>query len=56
MEEAQSKNALGKRPKAAESERFFLEIDPKSIKPLGKTIGSGTFGVCQIADYKIRRW
>lgn len=44
--------AQGKRPKATENERFFLEIDPKNMKPLGKTIGSGTFGVCQLAQYK----
>lgn len=36
-----------------ERERHQLtEIDPKNIVLLGKTIGKGTFGTCQLADYR----
>jgi len=36
-----------------ERERHQLtEIDPKNIVSLGKTIRKGTFGTCQLADYR----
>ena len=34
-----------------ESHRL-TKIDPKDIVLLGKTIGRGTFGTCQLADYR----
>ena len=36
------------KPREPEERRFLLEIEQKSIKPIGKTIGS----VCQLAQYR----
>ena len=30
----------------------FKEINPSNIKLLGKTVGKGTFGTCQLASYR----
>ena len=43
IEKSRSTKAEGKRPQPPENERFFVEIDPKNIKPLGKIIGSELF-------------
>ena len=51
FEEPRSTKAV-KRTQVAESESFLREIDQKLLKPLRKTIGSGTFGVCQLAEYR----
>ena len=39
-------------PKLERERHQLTEIDPKNIVLLGKTIGKGTFGTCQLADYR----
>ena len=51
-EEPQSTKPPAKRTQEAEKETLLRKIDPNLIKPLGKTIGSGTFGICKLAQYR----
>ena len=39
-------------PKLERERHQLTEIDPKNIVLLGKTIGKGTFGTCQLANYR----
>ena len=54
IEKSRSTKAEGKRPQLPENERFFLEIDPKNIKPLGKIIGSElpSVSICPMQRFK----
>ena len=39
-------------PKLERETHQLTEIEPKNIALQGKTIGKGTFGTCQLADYR----